>query len=56
MEVLWQYQEENDEEVEINAKTFVVDFITQIRVMTKEIPETYDQLALKVLQSIPKGY
>ena len=56
MEVLSQYQEENDAVVKIDAKIFVVDFIVQIRVIIKEIPETYEQLALKNLQSIPKGY
>ena len=56
IEVLSQYQEETDAVVEIDVKIFVVDFIAQIRVITKEIPETYEQLALKVLQSIPKGY
>ena len=34
----------------------MVDFIVQIRVITKKIPERYAQLACKVLQSIPKGY
>ena len=34
----------------------MVDFIVQIRVITKKIPERYAQLARKVLQSIPKGY
>ena len=38
MEVLSQYQEENDVVVEIDAKIVVVDFIAQIRVITKEIP------------------
>ena len=56
MELLSQYQEENDSVLEIDAKIFVVDFIAQIRVIAKEIPETYEQLALKILQSIPKGY
>ena len=56
MEVLLQYQEENDAVVEIDAKIFVVDLIVQIRVITKKIPERYAQLARKVLQSIPKGY
>ena len=56
MEVLSQYQEENDAVVKIDTKIFVFDFIVQIRVIIKEIPETYEQLALKNLQSIPKGY
>ena len=56
MEVFLQYQEENDAVVEIDAKIFVVDFIAQIRVITKEIPETCEQLSLKVLQAIPKSY
>ena len=51
-----EYQEEDDAVVEIDAKLFVVDFIAQIRVITKEVPETYEQLALKVSRSIPKGY
>ena len=56
MEVFLQYQEENDAVVEIDAKIFVVDFIAQIRVITKKIPETCEQLSLNVLQAIPKGY
>ena len=50
MELLSQYQEENDSVLETDAKIFVVDFIAQIWVITKEIPETYEQLALKILQ------
>ena len=56
MEVLSRYQEENDAVVEIDAKISVVFFIAQIRVITKEIPERYEQLALELLQSIPNGY
>ena len=54
MEVLSQYQEENDAVVEIDVKIFVVDFTVQIRVIRKEIPETYEQLALKVLHQYQK--
>ena len=42
--------------MEIDAKIFVVEFIAQIRVITKKIPETCEQLSRKVLQAIPKGY
>lgn len=42
-----QYQEENDAAVKIDEKIFVVDFIAQILVITKEIPERYEQLTLK---------
>ena len=47
MEMFSQYQEENDGAVEIDEKIFVVDFIAQILVITKEIPERYEQLTLK---------
>ena len=40
----------------IDAGIFVLDFIAQIRVLTKEVPETFEHLALKILQSIPEGY
>ena len=56
MELSLQYQEQNDAVVEIDAKIFVVEFIAQIRVITKKIPETCEQLSRKVLQAIPKGY
>ena len=47
MEMFPQYQEENDAAVKIDEKIFVVDFIAQILVITKEIPERYEQLTLK---------
>ena len=55
MEVLSQYQEENDAVVEIDAKIFVIDFIAQIRVITKKIPEMYEQLALKFYNQYQKA-
>ena len=56
--MLSQYQDKHEtQQLEItDAQVYVIDFIAQLRVITKEIAETYEQLAIKVLQSIPKGY
>ena len=58
VEVLSQYQDKHEtQQLEItDAQVYAIDFIAQLRVIAKEIPETYEQLAIKVLQSIPKGY
>jgi len=58
-EVLTTFQEEKNSEatnfVE-DADVYIVDFIAQIRVISKNLPETYEQLAINFLQSIPKNY
>ena len=39
-----------------DAEIFVVNFIALVQILTKEIPETFEDLALKTVGSIPKGY
>ena len=57
VEVLRSYTEDSRDQVDLaDADTFIVDFIAQVRILTKEVPETYEHLALKILNSIPKGY
>ena len=57
VKVLRSYQDNpNVQSNETDASIFVTDFIAQIRVLTKEVPETFEHLAIKILHSIPKGY
>ena len=57
VEVLHSYTDDSEDQVDFtDADVFIVDFIAQVRVLTKEVPDTYEHLALKILHSIPKGY
>ena len=51
------YQDEPSIQRHVNdAATFVVDFIALVRIVTKEVPQMFEDLSLKILGSIPKGY
>ena len=55
--VLSSFQDEPGAQTEVvDADVFVIDFIAQVRIITKAVPDTYEELAIKLLQSIPKGY
>ena len=46
----------DEEEPQLNADVFIIDLMAQIRVLTKEVPDTYEEFVIKFLHSIPKGY
>ncbi len=57
--MLSSFQDEPEAQTEVvDADVFVIDFIAQVRIITgtKAVPDTYEELAIKLLQSIPKGY
>ncbi len=57
LEVLSSFQDEPGAQTEVvDADVFVIDFIAQVRIITKAVPDIYEELAIKLLQSIPKGY
>ena len=57
VDVLYSYKDDSRSHSDpTDATTFVLDFIAQVRVLTKEVPETYEHLALRILQSLPKRY
>ena len=57
VEIIQCYQDEPSIQRHVNdAATFVVDFIALVRIVTKEVPQTFEDLSLKILGSIPKGY
>ena len=57
LEVLSSFQDEPGAQTEVvDADVFVIDFIAQVRIITKAVPDTHEELAIKLLQSIPKGY
>ena len=58
-EVLSAFQEDKNSkttDIAKDADVYVVDFIAQIIVISKNLPETYEQLAISFLRSIPKDY
>jgi hypothetical protein len=57
VQVLSSFQDEPWAHTEVvDADVFVIDFIAQVRIITKAVPDTYEELAISLLQSIPKGY
>ena len=56
VEVLHQFKTSDEQAKNTKADAYVLDFIAQVRINSKEVPETYEHLALKILHSIPKGY
>ena len=57
VEVLSSFQDEPGAQTEVvDADVFVIDFIAQARIITKAVPDTYEELAINLLQSILKGY
>ncbi|CAB4002759.1 Hypothetical predicted protein [Paramuricea clavata] len=57
VEVLSSFNYEPGAQTEmVDADIFVTDFIAQIRIITKAVSDTYEELAINFLQSIPKGY
>jgi hypothetical protein len=55
--VLSSFQDEPGAQIEVvDANVFMIDFIAQVRIITKVVPDTYEELAINLLQSILKGY
>ena len=57
VEILSSYRDEPPAQAEVvDTDVLVIDFIAQVRVITKAVPDTFEDLAINLLQSIPKGY
>ena len=46
----------NQEPCSNTVSAYIIDLIAQVRMLAKQVPDTFEHLTLKILSSIPKGY